>query len=139
MEFMFDDTAYQTGRAIKNILDVNNKKKKKIRIQLINSVEQVWCFNSSILLFCLNSQKRWCGKSTIKQQRCQGWQGCKIMSAQQYFQRFSCIWMWKISLSFPFAVIHGCVLKHLEGFAVKMAGLFLLIEYAWGMQRAHED
>lgn len=25
---MFDNTAYQTGRAIKNILDVNNKKKK---------------------------------------------------------------------------------------------------------------
>lgn len=28
MGFMFDNTAYQTGRAIKNILDVNNKKKK---------------------------------------------------------------------------------------------------------------
>lgn len=38
----------------------------------------------------------------------------------------------------PFAVTHGCILKHLEGFALKTAGLFLLIENTQGMQRAHK-
>lgn len=56
------------------------------------------------MLFYLNSQKRWCGKSTatVKQQRCQEWQGCKTMSAQQYFQRFSCIWNVKNKPQLPF-------------------------------------